>query len=94
MKQCSKHILQYGQRGHSGLERNPMCRRVYTEERCTDKRKKIIEISTLLLFLTWFSFHSRCYNICTLFGNKNEKFCKLAHIIGWCKLKSHESMNM
>lgn len=33
MKQYSKHILQYGQRGHSDLERNPVRREGYPEEK-------------------------------------------------------------
>lgn len=92
MKQYSKHILQYGQWGHSDLETNPVCRHVYTKKRHTARRKNVNEISTLLVFPTWFSFHSRCCNICTLFGNKNGEFCKLIRVMGVCKLKSYESM--
>lgn len=71
MKQYDKHILQYGQQGHSGLERNPVHRHVYTEEDTQLKDKKIADASPLLLFPTWFSFYSRCYNIRTLFKNRN-----------------------
>lgn len=45
MKQYRKCILQYGQQGHSDLERNPVCRHVNTEERHIAKRERVTEIN-------------------------------------------------
>lgn len=93
MKQYSKHILQYGQRGHLASE-EIQCAYMFTQRKGRTQRKRIIEISTLLLFPTWFSFHSRCSNTYTLFGNKNGEFCKPICATGGFKLKSYESMNI
>lgn len=82
MKLYSKHILQYGQRGHSDLERNPVCRPVYTEERHSYKKRDFWNKYTMVS------------SIDALFGNKNKDFCKVIHIIGWYKLKSYTSINM